>query len=184
MYLYDYQRATINRIRRGGNYLLSGPGRIGITTILINYALLYAGENNGSTIGFFTPSRQLIDNCERMCIDYLYAARTTNVSIFDHTLAISSPPAGNKISLNNGSTIFFLTPNNDKNIEYNHDLTIVDNAETLSEEDMYSFTATPLFGFMNNIKFTHPLYHLYIDSFRGLNNYQHIGLPIQLLRTH
>jgi hypothetical protein len=194
MYLYDYQRHQINKIRRGGNYIIQGSRQVGITSILVNYSLLRASEDYNSKVYYFINRFDIIKYIERTVSDILYSAKTGAVSIFDRNLNIkeinASSSGSSGIKFSNGSEIKILTPAHlSVPGQYiSPDLIIVDNANMMNEieiNNIFRSINSPtkpqiIFGFTGPFFKNKYLYELYLSSLRGEENYEYIRLPWEL----
>lgn len=184
MYLYDYQRTQIRKIRSGGNYIVHGSRGIGITSILLNCALVQFTDTPGAEVLYICKNQESVSHTHRMVFDILYAAKTGNTSVFDSSLDIKAHTQNKReISFTNGSVLSFstLSENSIRGIDTRGiDLLIIDDPNNLVEQvDLFKFRKT-LIGLTGAFDKNSPLYRLYLNSLRGKNNFEYIRLPWEL----
>lgn len=181
MYLRDYQRHQLRKIRRGGNYIVHGSRQIGITSMLVNYALTYVGDYPGTEVCFVSQRQDRSRECWRSAVDYIYAGKTGNTAIFDRSLDIVKQVEP-ELVFNNGSVIRF-RPSvvNENSKPISEELLILDTANTYPIEHIIgplsSNVSQIVIGTTGAMIKNSALHNLYIDSLRGKNNFEYIRLP-------
>lgn len=187
MYLYDYQRTQLRKIRTGGNFIIQGSRSVGVTSILLNCALVHAGDYPGDTIGIFMPSGDMCRDAKYSLSDILYASKSGNVSLFDKSLDVSFM-RDDIIKFTNGSVIRFssLGVNPAAIRGESIDLLIIDNAMKIKNIDelfppIFQQSRKCLIGFTGGFVKKSFIHHLYLNSLRGKNDFDYIRLPYELI---
>lgn len=181
MYLHDYQRHQLKKMRRGGNFILHGSRGVGITAMLLNHALTHISDSPGGDVCVVSKDPDDIPLLIRTVFDYIHAAKTGNVSVFDRSLHISSQP-NKTLNFSNGSTIGFFSSNSLSQNMRECDLLILDRAGDYGLNSIKdriragALVAGTTGGFNKNSD----IYRLYINSLRGKNDFEYIRLPWEL----
>lgn len=190
MYLLNYQLHLLRKLSRGGNHIIQGSRKIGITTILINHALSYNSHNGGADVQYFTSSVNLARINKQTAIDFIYAAHTTRTSTFGKNLILKSQ-TNDSLKFVSGGSIDFKSINTHENYDIPLDqcnVIIIDNGALIPDNHLEDILKkgknSPwlqiIIGINGGMKKNGFLYKLYLDSLRGLNNYEYSRLPIEL----
>lgn len=188
MYLHDYQLNTLRKLRRGGNFILHGPRRIGMTQIIINRALVYVGENNGAEVTFLSPDAKMMKYNLRYMSDTIYASKGTRVSAFDSTLTLKSQ-TNDTLSFTNGSVIKFISettcPPERVMQSTVGDLFIMDNADGISNMDVFMHASKlcdqVIISTTGGMHKSNSMYHLHVASVRGTIDFDYIRFPMEVV---
>lgn len=187
MYLYDYQRTQLRKIRTGGHFIIQGSRSVGVTSILLNYALVHAGDYPGDTTGIFMPSAAMCRDAKYTLSDILYASKSGNVSLFDKSLDVSFM-RDDIIKFTNGSIVQFVSfggkPESFRAIAI--DLLIIDNAMKIDNIDelfppIFQQSRKCLIGFTGGFVKKSLIHDIYLNSLRGKNDFEYIRLPYELI---
>jgi hypothetical protein len=192
MYLYDYQRTTLNKIRfRGRSFIIHGPRRIGMDIMIANHVLVSASDMYESTIAVICPRQDIATEfCTRKLPIALFDAKQVGYSMFDYTLDITQNERG-RITLSNGSVIKAISAGSFGSIGCNlnwlkeAEIAVIDSSNMIPNMDEVlaelarcgvSTIIVTLTGSMDVV--THKLY---VDSIRGKNDFEYIRIPIDVL---
>lgn len=185
MLLYNYQRNVIRKFSCGGNFLLNGARRLGVTTILINYALKYATDYIDSKIAIVAPKYDLTEHIRESLAHSMYAAETNNTAVFDPNLRILSNNR-NEITLNNGTVIDLLAGGTTRRKSENYDLLIMDNAGFIDIKKYLEVVSGNriILGNTGGLSKTSDMHQIYLESLRGNNDFDTIYLPWDVWKNY
>ena len=192
MYLYDYQRTTLNKIRfRGRSFIVHGPRRIGMDIMMTNHILLSASDIYESDIAVICPRQDIATEfCTRKLPIALFDAKQVGYAMFDHSLEITHNERG-RITLSNGSNIRVVSAGAFGNIgcDLNWlkgvEIAVIDSSNLINNMDVIlaelsqckvSTIIITLTGSMDVVT-----NKLYVDSIKGKNDFEYIRIPIDVL---
>jgi hypothetical protein len=194
MYLYDYQRTTLTKLRRRGcSYIVQGPRRIGMEVMMANYALMSAVDVWGTNVAIICPRNDIaIEFITKKIPIILFDTKQVGFGMFDPSTTISTRVNDRHITLSNGSEIRTVS-----SAEFSDsmacdlrwlddiDIVIIDSSNLIANMDQvlaslvqHNFISTviTLTGGMD--KTTH---QLYVDSIKGKNDFEYIRIPVEVL---
>lgn len=188
MYLYDYQLNLTKKINRGGNFILHGPRRIGITTILLMSALRKASRYDCANIIFFTATQDLVNNLREDIFNIIYASKVINVSPFEDGFDIKHNDRS-KFIFNNETTVELVGINSEWPITLEglpkKEMIVLDTADRyeLDENEIKQLLSRAdqiVVGASSGVSDEHFVHRLWHYSITGKNDFQYIRIPLSV----
>jgi hypothetical protein len=193
MYLYDYQRTTLAKLRHRGCFIVQGPRRIGMEIMMANYALMSAADVWGTRVAVICPRNDMaIEFMDTKIPVMLFDTKQIGFGMFDPSISIQTRTNNRHITLSNGSEIRAVAAGVfSNNMGYDLrwlediDIVIIDSSNLIDNMDQvmsslneYSFSSIviALTGGMNEVT-----NNIYVDSIRGRNSFEYIRIPVDVL---